>query len=208
MQNGIYPERTGRGTPPEWGGRTWSRKGKGRCHRDLSAKPFLEIECRPLARPTVNIKDAGHLFRLAAVFVVGFIVFLVVRNMLVPRSFGKYGHFRADAIPEIQAQPIFFAGHQVCEDCHSEVLDVKKKGRHARVNCEACHGPLAEHTEDPGPVKPVKLDAAVLCVRCHEANIAKPAKFPQVVSSDHSSGLACDTCHQPHSPAIDAGGKK
>lgn len=155
----------------------------------------------------MNIKDAGHLFRLAAVFVIGFVVFLFVRNMLVPRSFGKYGHFRADAIPEIQAQPISFAGHQACEDCHSEVLDVKNKGRHARVNCEACHGPSAQHIDDPGSVKPAKLDTAVLCVRCHEANIAKPVKFPQVVSADHSNGLACDTCHQPHSPAIEAEGK-
>jgi protein-arginine kinase activator protein McsA len=45
----------------------------------------------------------------------------------------------------------------------------------------------------------------MLCVRCHEANIAKPKGFPQVVSAEHSTGVSCDTCHQPHSPAINAG---
>jgi hypothetical protein len=76
------------------------------------------------------------------------------------------------------------------------------------VNCEACHGPLAKHADDPSSVKPAKLDTAVLCARCHEANAAKPKSFPQVASADHSTGLPCDTCHQPHSPVIGAGGAK
>ena len=36
---------------------------------------------------------------------------------------------------------------------------------------------LAKHADDPASVKPEKLDAAVLCVRCHEANAAKPKTF-------------------------------
>ena len=50
-------------------------------------------------------------------------------------------------------------------------------------------------------------ESAVLCVRCHEANSAKPKTFPQVASAEHSSGMPCDTCHQPHSPAISGGAK-
>ena len=53
------------------------------------------------------------------------------------------------------------------------------------------------------PVKPAKLDTAVVCARCHEANAAKPKNFPQVVTADHSGGIACDTCHQPHHPKIE-----
>jgi ribosomal protein L37AE/L43A len=151
-------------------------------------------------------KDAGHLFRLAAVFLVGLVVFLVVRNVLVPRSFGRYGHYRADAIAEIAALPINYAGHHVCEDCHSDVHDVKSKGVHKGVACESCHGPLAAHANDPASVTPQKLDTMMLCPRCHTANIAKPKNFPQVDVADHSNGAACITCHQPHSPAIVAGG--
>jgi hypothetical protein len=155
-----------------------------------------------------NFKDSGHLFRLASIFAAGFILLILARGFLIPHSFGQYGHFRGDVIPEIKAQPIAYAGHETCEGCHTDVLDIKKNGKHVRVRCEACHGPLAKHADDPGSVKPEKLDAAVLCVRCHEANSAKPNKFPQVASKEHSNGLSCDTCHQPHSPVIEVKGKK
>jgi cytochrome c7-like protein len=155
-----------------------------------------------------SFKDAGHLFRLAAVFAAGVVIFLIIRGFLVPQSFGEYGHYRGNAITEIASRPVNYAGHQACEDCHADVLAKKKDGRHVHVNCEACHGPLAKHAEDPTSLTPPKLDTAVLCVRCHEANGAKPKVFPQVVSADHSNGLACDTCHQPHSPAIVAEVKK
>lgn len=150
----------------------------------------------------MKFKDAAHLFRMAAVFAAGILVFVMVRSFFVPKTFGQYGHYRAAALTDIKALPVHYAGHQACEACHSDVLDVKVKGKHAPVNCEACHGPLATHTEDPGGVTPEKLDTAKLCVKCHEANSAKPKNFPQVVSADHSAGLACNECHQPHSPVI------
>jgi hypothetical protein len=151
-----------------------------------------------------TFRDAGHLFRLAGVFLAGILLFLILRSFMVPKSFGQYGHYRGNALSEIAARPINFAGHETCETCHVDVLDKKKDGKHAHVNCEACHGPLAKHADDPASVTPAKLDTAILCVRCHEANAAKPKAFPQVVSADHSNGLPCDTCHQPHSPAITA----
>jgi uncharacterized CHY-type Zn-finger protein len=100
-----------------------------------------------------------------------------------------------------------FAGHETCEGCHTDILDVKSKGKHAHVNCEACHGALANHADDP-TIKPVPPDTAVLCARCHTASAAKPKGFPQVVPADHSNGVPCQTCHNPHSPAMDAGGAK
>ena len=152
-----------------------------------------------------GFKDAEHLFRLLLVFVVGVIVFVLLRVSLVPRSFGQYGHYRGDAIAEIAAHPAAFAGHQSCAGCHSDIVEQKLKGKHARVNCEACHGALLSHADDPGSVIPVKLEPAKLCVGCHEANAAKPKTFPQVISADHASGASCDLCHQPHNPAINSG---
>ena len=153
-------------------------------------------------------KDAGHLFRFAGLFVLAFLVFLVVRSYVVPKSFGQYGHYRGAAIGEIAAHPVKYAGHESCEPCHADVLDVKKAGKHAQVNCEACHGPLAKHADDPASVTPVLPDTAVLCARCHTASAAKPKGFPQVVPEDHSTGLPCGTCHKPHSPGMEAGGAK
>ena len=105
---------------------------------------------------------------------------------------------------EIAAHPVHFAGHDTCETCHTDVQDVKKAGKHAHLNCEACHGPLSQHANDPASVTPVKPDTAVLCARCHSASAARPKGFPQVKIDEHSSGMPCETCHQPHSPAIGA----
>jgi len=157
-------------------------------------------------------KDIEHLIRLAVVIVIAVLAFVVLRAAVVPRSFGQYGHYRGAAIGEAAARPIAFAGGDVCEGCHTDVAEQKKQGKHVVVACEACHGALARHADDPVSVMPAKLDTLVLCARCHEANSAKPKSFPQVVTADHSGGIACDTCHQPHKPKIEdekpaAGGK-
>jgi uncharacterized CHY-type Zn-finger protein len=149
-----------------------------------------------------NLKDSRHLFRMGGVFAAGILVFLIARNIFVPKSFGQYGHYRAAALEEIASKPIMFAGHGACESCHTDVFEVKSKGVHAHVPCESCHGPLAKHAEDPTALTPPKIDVAVLCVRCHEAGVAKPKSFPQVASADHSGCVVCNTCHQPHSPRI------
>jgi len=155
-------------------------------------------------KKTSVFKDIEHLIRLVLVMAVGAAAFVVVRAAVIPHSFGQYGHYRGDAIAEIAARPIAFAGHQVCEGCHVEVVEQKKLGKHVVVPCETCHGALANHADDPASVTPPKLDTAVICARCHEANSAKPKTFPQVVTADHSGGAACDTCHQPHKPGIEA----
>ena len=155
-----------------------------------------------------KFKDAEHLVRLVVVCAAVLVVFLLVRAHFIPKSFGEYGHYRGDALAELSSKPIFYAGHQACEDCHADVLEVKKAGKHAGVNCEACHGPLAKHAEDPASVVPQLPDTAVLCARCHEANIAKPKTFPQVVSKEHSGGEVCKSCHVPHSPLQQPGDKK
>lgn len=146
------------------------------------------------------MKDGEHLLRLAGVFVAAALGFIAIRAFLVPRSFGEYGHYRGDAIAEIAALPIVHAGHQTCETCHTDIFEQKTKGKHAGVNCEACHGPQAKHADDPGSILPPKPNPAVLCAQCHEASAAKPQAFPQVATAEHSGGVVCTTCHQPHNP--------
>ena len=145
-------------------------------------------------------KDAGHLFRFAGLFVLAFSFFWWFDITWFRKASGSTGTIAAAAIGEIAAHPVKFAGHETCETCHTDVLDVKSKGKHAHVNCEACHGPLAKHADDPASVTPAKPDTAVLCARCHTASAAKPKGFPQVDPADHSNGVPCETCHQPHSP--------
>jgi hypothetical protein len=155
-----------------------------------------------------KFRDSAHLIRLAAVFLFGILAFIALRAAVIPKSFGQYGHYRGDALKEITSRPVSYAGHETCEGCHPDVLDVKSKGVHAHVNCESCHGPAAKHAEDPTGVQAQKPDVSALCARCHEANIAKPAGFPQIKMKDHVGGPACNTCHPPHSPLLNLGGKK
>jgi uncharacterized CHY-type Zn-finger protein len=152
-----------------------------------------------------KFKDAGHLVRLAIAFAVVFLVFLLIRAHFIPKSFGQYGHYRGNALVELSSKPISYAGHQACEDCHGDVVSMKTAGKHTGVNCEACHGALAKHVENPASVTPQLPDTALLCLPCHEANIAKPKNFPQVVSAEHSGGAVCKSCHQPHSPLLQPG---
>ena len=151
-------------------------------------------------------KDIEHLVRLAAVMAIALIAFVTLRALVVPHSFGQYGHYRGDAIAEIAARPVAFAGHDTCEACHVDVVEQKKQGKHVVVPCEACHGAQAQHAgaDDPSTVKPVLLDTSILCARCHTTSAAKPKGFPQVVPADHSNGMPCDSCHQPHNPSMDA----
>jgi len=146
------------------------------------------------------MKEAAHLIRLAALFVAGFVIFLLIRQAIVPAGFGKYGHFRAGALDDVRARQISFAGRSACEGCHEDKREALNKGKHANVGCEACHGPLARHADDPDKMKPVLPDTKLLCPVCHEANSAKPKAFPQVDTKDHSGGEPCKSCHQPHTP--------
>lgn len=155
-----------------------------------------------------NFRDSEHLLRFAFLFAMVLALFLIVRHFVVPKSFGEYGHYRGAAIGEIAARPIHFAGQSACATCHTDIAATKQAGMHAGVHCEACHGPLAKHAADPASVQPPKLDTAVLCVRCHAASAAKPKNFPQVAAAEHSGGLVCETCHHPHSPAIQSEGAK
>ena len=146
-----------------------------------------------------GFQDREHLIRLAGLFVVGISAFLVVRAMLVPAGFGKFGHYRAGALDDVRALPIRFAGRIRCHACHQEVAGAQAASVHAKLGCEACHGAAAAHADDPGAVKLAKLDPLTLCVRCHLANPAKPRAFPQIKPKDHYDGV-CTDCHDPHAP--------
>lgn len=149
-----------------------------------------------------RFRDSGHLIRPALVLLAGLALFMVVRGMVVPKDFGKYGHYRPGALDAARAKPVAYAGQETCAMCHEAEAAVRKQGRHAKVACEACHGPLAAHADDPTSLKPKLPDTAVLCARCHEKDAAKPKGFPQVVTAEHSSGMPCNSCHKPHDPHL------
>jgi len=142
-----------------------------------------------------------HLARLALLFAAGTIVFLVVRWALVPADYGRFGPYRANALTEIQARPIVYAGQAACVDCHTDVAEVRRANTHARISCETCHGPLAAHAADPA-VAARKPDPRAVCAVCHLPDAAKPASLKTVVFDDHADSGPCTSCHPPHAPQL------
>lgn len=129
-------------------------------------------------------------------------VFVVGRILFVPESFGELGHYRALAIDENAAKEIHYAGYQVCIDCHDDVYEEKAASNHRSLSCEVCHGPAADHAEDPGETLPVIPRGRDRCTLCHGYDQARPTGFPQIIPDQHNPGKPCMRCHTPHSPSL------
>jgi hypothetical protein len=148
-------------------------------------------------------KDKEHLVRMAGLFGVGLLVFVVLRGVLIPADFGDLGHYRASALDDNSSVELQFAGRAACEVCHDDVAAERAESAHRSIACEACHGALAVHADNPEAAIPERPEATPLCVSCHGANVTKPAWFPAVIPDEHSDGEACDECHLPHAPGFE-----
>ena len=124
--------------------------------------------------------------------------YAVARVFLTPPTFGHYGHYRGAALVEAAARPLVFAGAKACDECHSDTGELVAKDRHKGITCESCHGPGRTHSRNPDIV-PVKLTDQ-LCLRCHIADAARPAKQRQIQPNDHFPGDKCVECHVAHQP--------
>jgi hypothetical protein len=143
---------------------------------------------------------------MGVLFAIGFGAFLIVRAAAMPAGFGVYGHYRAGALDDSRARPIRYAGQAACLDCHSDVGETRNHGPQGRpLSCEGCHGPLAAHASDPGTAAAKKPEARTLCLRCHEANPARPPGFRQIDPATHADEGPCISCHTPHAPGVLAG---
>ncbi len=138
------------------------------------------------------------LLPLFAIFVV---LFLVVRHFLIPESFGEIGHYRANAIEEIGAHPVHYAGKAVCADCHDTEAELLKSDMHTSLSCEVCHGPNAKHAEDY-EIKQflVKDGSREFCGRCHSLNAARKIEVVNQIdiNEHHPEREKCIDCHNPH----------
>jgi hypothetical protein len=138
--------------------------------------------------------------RLMLVLVVVLGVLFVGRAILVPPDFGEYGHFRTSAVEEEIAQKLSYAGHEICYECHDDIVELKNAGYHRDVACEVCHGPAAAHTEDVESIKLQLPRERGYCPLCHEFLPSRPTGFPQIVSASHNPIKPCISCHEPHDP--------
>jgi hypothetical protein len=146
-----------------------------------------------------SFRDVEHLARLVACFLAAFLAFAVARAALVPKDFGTYGHYRAGALMDVRSHPPRYAGRVRCAECHEDVIQTAAPSRHKNVSCEACHGPLLKHADDP-EVAVAKPDRQADCMRCHSARTGRPLDFLNIDAEEHSGKDPCASCHKPHDP--------
>jgi hypothetical protein len=147
-------------------------------------------------------RDYAHVLRMAGVFVVAIATFITWRAWMVPDDFGVYGHYRAGAIAEIAARAPVHAGQLECVACHENAQKERLTGRHARIACEACHGPLGQHARGETDVAPIRPSTRGNCLTCHTSRAGMPAAFPKVVVKEHSDAGPCTECHKAHTPGV------
>lgn len=146
---------------------------------------------------------------MAVLFATGGLAFLLLRATLVPKDFGRHGHYRAGALEDNRARPLVHAGRAACLDCHGDIpkaMEAKASG-HRGIGCEACHGAQAAHAaaEDPGKAKPKLPEARPLCLGCHAQDPARPGFLPQQDPKLHHPKSVCTDCHNPHAPRMEDG---
>ena len=166
-----------------------------------------------------------HIKRLIGAFAAVLVLFLVMQQVLKPGSFGKTGHYRADAIQENKMKELNYAGSDKCTKCHEEMHTDKALGFHAQLQCEVCHGPGLKHAlyadkfkdkDLPDSLKLIKPDQRKDCALCHEINAARikivfdtinNSMIHQVNTLEHNpvnkrtnEKVICIECHNPHQP--------
>jgi cytochrome c553 len=165
-----------------------------------------------------------HIVRLILLIVILGAAILGARAIFIDKSFGIYGHYRADAVAEIAADAPIYQGAASCQPCHREQYAMWSKGVHKVVTCETCHGAGAKHPSTEPPVRATSADPHMhshiaagrldhinlvtptdtvkLCTLCHEKMPGRPATQRQIEVSRHAPGLQCTVCHNPYSPKL------
>ena len=139
--------------------------------------------------------------RLAIAFAVFISLFLFLRHILVPDTFGVNGHYRAASLVDNSQPEIHYAGQKACFECHQDIEDLKKDDVHNGIHCETCHGPGQKHVSSTEAGDILKPSGREFCGLCHAQNAAKRVSAVyQINIAKHNVGKNCIECHNPHQP--------
>lgn len=154
------------------------------------------------------MNNAKHLWRVFFLVLIGMTILMVGRILVVPKSFGVYGHYRGDNVKEQAAFPIRHFGPESCEPCHADEFALWKAAGHKTIICEDCHAPYVTHIKNEEKFAPMEINkTSDFCLRCHNEMPARPKDFPQINVESHMkdngfqlTATVCFTCHNPHDP--------
>ncbi len=162
-----------------------------------------------------------HIVRLLLLIGIFGLVAIGAKFYFTDKSFGVYGHYRADSVAEIAAAAPIYQGAADCQTCHRERFTQWSAGIHKAVTCETCHGAAGKHPDVKPPAPSdarthsliasarynqfelsIPSDTVKLCTLCHEKMPGRPAVQRQIEVSQHAGTQPCTICHNPHSPKI------
>ncbi|NQU34499.1 MAG: hypothetical protein HQ521_14805 [Bacteroidetes bacterium] len=142
-----------------------------------------------------------QLKRLLPLFAAFVIVFLIVRQLLIPESFGEHGHYRFNSVEDNKIKELHYAGKDMCNDCHEDQAINLASDVHATIACETCHGPGLAHIELETATSIIKPTDRNFCGLCHALSPTRKSNvIVQVDLSDHNIEQLCIECHNPHMP--------
>ncbi|MEK7274898.1 MAG: cytochrome c [Candidatus Desantisbacteria bacterium] len=164
------------------------------------------------------MKEMKHLTRGMGLALLVIIIFTIVRTIVVPDSFGKYGYYRAEAVSDEMSIHPLYQGAEACKKCHEPRHKEWSSGKHGGVNCEDCHGAAMDHvtktcsaTDTVAAKKTITVNQTKeLCLQCHLQLSGRPDKSaaipqPQINIEKHLKGkkeTQCFKCHNPHHPDL------
>jgi len=144
----------------------------------------------------------SHIKRLFGIYFGVLFLFLILRPFLIPKSFGKFGHYRASSIDENINLNTKYADIKECKECHEKEYNDVASFSHKNLNCQICHGALLNHVENPAEFKPSIISDRKFCLLCHAEIEARPSSFKQIDEKEHFKDEECISCHLSHSPNL------
>lgn len=163
--------------------------------------------------PRHGILSQAYSRRVFVILAVLIVAALTVRWALVPKSFGKDGHYRSLAPLEEMARKPLLQGKKVCAKCHAKQFAKHENGIHVHVQCEDCHGNGSAHVKareagaDPSQGHMFRKLMQANCLACHRRLAARPKLFPTINVQEHfrkvrvkNQATRCQECHNPHQP--------
>ena len=147
-------------------------------------------------------KMPRHIIRLIVVMVACAAVALAAKSYFTKDSFYRFGHYRADSVPQLAAMMPSFQTPKACATCHVLRTAEWSDQAHKTVICEVCHGAAPDH---PGK-EPIAIpdNTNRLCSQCHERMSGRPVSSIRQIGPDHPASPQCISCHNPHAPRIES----
>jgi len=141
------------------------------------------------------------IFRLLLSFIVFVTVFIVIRQLVIPDSFGELGHYRANSLEDNKARTRYYKGESECTSCHKGIYDLQFSDLHSEISCETCHPPMVTAESECKLNTPKLKGTIAFCAQCHTKNVAREAiGFPNIDIKEHKGDQNCIECHNPHAP--------